>query len=321
MAEIWAAAVGAVVAGGAAVYGSRQAGNAAQRGANTATAESGRQFDLIRSDTAGQRQIGNSALDTLSSLYGWAPPSQAQYSDSGRELVLSQGGIPTVDAQRYANDPAYKYAWDKTLATEQATRPGWNGQPTYNMKATNADWARLNETMARNLAEYQTNNPAPAAGAGSGQPNMGAFFESPDYQFNLAEGQKAIDRSLAARGGALSGRGVREGERYASGLASGELNNFTQRLLQIAGLGSAGITTSANAGMTSAGQIGAAQINAGNTRASAYMTGAQGVNNAVQGGISNYLLNQYLQKPAAGGVAGGSMDPYGYYGGGNVRLG
>jgi hypothetical protein len=151
--------------------------------------------------------------------------------------------------------------------------------------------------MARNLSEYQTNNPAPAAGAGSGQPNMGAFFESPDYQFNLGEGQKAIDRSLAARGRGISGAGVREGERYASGLASGEFNNFTQRLLQIAGLGSAGITTSANAGMTSAGQIGAAQVNAGNNRASAYMAGAQGVNNAVQGGISNYLLNQYLQKP------------------------
>jgi hypothetical protein len=300
MAEIWAAAVGAVVAGGAAVYGSRQAGNAAQRGANTATAESGRQFDLIRSDTAGQRQIGNSALDTIASLYGWAPPSQAQFSgDAGRELVLSQGGIPTVDAQRYANDPAYKYAWDKTLATEQATRPGWRGQATYTMKANDADWARLNETMARNLSEYQTNNPAPTTGAGSGQPNMGAFFESPDYQFNLGEGQKSIDRSLAARGRGISGAGVKEGERYASGLASGEFNNFTQRLLQIAGLGSAGITTSANAGMTSAGQIGAAQVNAGNNRASAYMAGAQGVNNAVQGGISNYLLNQYLQKPVA----------------------
>jgi hypothetical protein len=298
MAEIWAAAVGAVVAGGAAVYGSRQAGNAAQRGANTATAESGRQFDLIRSDTAGQRQIGNSALDTIASLYGWAPPSQAQFSgDSGRELVLSQGGIPTVDAQRYANDPAYKYAWDKTLATEQATRPGWNGQSTYNMRAKDADWSRLNETMARNLAEYRTNNPQPTTGAGSGQPNMGAFFESPDYQFNLGEGQKAIDRSLAARGRGISGEGVKEGVRFASGQASGEFNNFTQRLLQIAGLGAAGITTSANAGMTSAGQIGAAQVNAGNNRASAYMAGAQGVNNAVQGGISNYLLNQYLQKP------------------------
>lgn len=306
MAEIWAAAAATVVAGGLAYEGSRQAGKSAQRGADAATAESARQFDLVRSDTAGQRAIGNSALDTLSSLYGWAAPSQAQYSDEGRQLFGSQGGIPTVDAQRYANDPAYRYAWDKTLAEEKATRPGWNGQATYSMQGTDADFARLTESLTRNIADYQTQHPGPTSGAGSGSPNMGAFFESPDYQFNLAEGQKAIDRSLAARGRALSGAGVKEGERFASGQASGEFNNFTQRLLQIAGLGSAGVNTSANAGMTSAGQIGAAQVNAGNTRASAYMQGAEGVNNAVQGGISNYLLYQYLNKPPASSSSGWS---------------
>jgi hypothetical protein len=298
MAEIWAAAVGAVVAGGAAVYGSRQAGKAAQRGADSATAESARQFDLIRGDTAGLRSTQSSALDTLASLYGWAPPSQAQFNDSGRELVMSQGGIPTVDAQRYANDPAYKYAWDKTLEAERAN-PLWRrqDQSTFYAKATDADWNRINDLMARNLADYRAQNPQAPTGAGSGTPNMGAFFTSPDYQFNLGEGQKAIDRSLASRGRALSGAGVKEGERFASGLASREYGSFVDRLLAAAGLGTTGTSISANAGMNSAGQIGAAQINAGNARASAYMAGAEGVNNAVQGGISNYLLNQYLQKP------------------------
>ena len=231
---------------------------------------------------------------------------------------MSQGGVPSVNADLYANDPAYRAAWDKTLEWEKANRPGWQGQETYWAKATNEDWNRLNESLARNLADYRQQNPQPTSGAGSGQPDMSAFFESPDYQFNLGQGQQAIDRSLAARGRALSGAGVKEGTRFASGMASREYGSFVDRLLAAAGLGTTGTSISANAGMTAAGQIGAAQQNAGNARASAYLTGAQGVNNAVQGGISNYLLAQYLKKPTGAGAGG--MDPYGYYGGGGVRI-
>jgi hypothetical protein len=126
---------------------------------------------------------------------------------------------------------------------------------------------------------------------------MGAFFASPDYQFNLGEGQKAIDRSLAARGGALSGASVREGARYASGLASQQYGDYTNRLLTIAGLGSAATSNVAAAGQNMANNNSAAILNNANARASSYMTQAQGVNNAVQGGISNYLLQQYLSKP------------------------
>lgn len=136
----------------------------------------------------------------------------------------------------------------------------------------------------------------------TGRPDLSVFFESPDYQFNLAEGQKAIDRSLAARGRALSGAGVREGIRYASGLASQEFGNFYNRLASQAGLGQTAVGTSASAGMQTAANIGNAAMNAGNVRASAYMAGAQGVNSAIQGGIGNLLLMRYL---------GGGMTPGG----------
>lgn len=42
---------------------------------------------------------------------------------------------------------------------------------------------------------------------------------TPGYQFALEQGQKAIDNSLAARGGILSGRALKEGARFATGLA------------------------------------------------------------------------------------------------------
>lgn len=144
-------------------------------------------------------------------------------------------------------------------------------------------------------------SPGPPA---TGRPDLSVFFESPDYQFNLAEGQKAIDRSLAARGRALSGAGVREGIRYASGLASQEFGNFYNRLASQAGLGQTAVGTSASAGMQTAANIGNAAMNAGNVRASAYMAGAQGVNSAIQGGIGNLLLMRYL---SGGMTPGGGL--------------
>lgn len=125
---------------------------------------------------------------------------------------------------------------------------------------------------------------------GSGQPDMSAFFESPDYQFNLAEGQKAIDRSLAARGRALSGAGVKEGVRYASGMASNEYGNFYNRLASQAGIGQTGVNTSAQAGLQTAANTGNALTNQGDARASGYA----GRNDAVQGTLGT-LLDIYLR--------------------------
>lgn len=59
----------------------------------------------------------------------------------------------------------------------------------------------------------------------------------PSYQFVLDEGLKAVDRSASARTGALSGRAVKEAERYGAGLASQEFQNEFNRLGQITGTG------------------------------------------------------------------------------------
>lgn len=289
---------GSVIGAGASIVGSRGAAKEASRGANAATAESARQFDLIRSDTAPQRQIGVSAMDQLSRLYGFAPASGAAAMERAQQPVLvGDTELPPGTTTKHAGGGFYEVFF--------------NGERKGFLKPGGPNGQFINDTGwdvnagFEQAAQAQRAQGQPGAGTTPAGPDMGAFIESPDYQFNVSETQKAVDRSAAARTGVLSGRAVKEGQRYASGLASGEFNNFTQRLLQIAGLGSAGVTTSANAGMTSAGQIGAAQINAGNTRASAYMTGAQGVNNSVQGGVSNLLLMRYLNQtpvqPAPGG--------------------
>ena len=136
--------------------------------------------------------------------------------------------------------------------------------------------------------------------------DMTGFTKSPDYQFNLDEGQRAIDSSLVARGRGLSGAGVKAGVRYASGMASGELDKFYNRLAGIAGIGQSAVNTTTAAGANAANNNSAAIINAGNTRASSYMTAGAGINNALQGGLSNYVLMKYLSPPAPTGGGGGA---------------
>lgn len=137
-----------------------------------------------------------------------------------------------------------------------------------------------------------------------GAPDMSRFFASPDYQFNLEEGQKALDRSLLARGRGLSGAALRGGIRYASGLASGQFDNYYNRLASQAGLGQAATGSTAAAGANAANNIGGAYMANAQNKASAYAMGAQGVNNAVQGGISNYMLYRYLNPSAPSAPSG-----------------
>jgi hypothetical protein len=141
-------------------------------------------------------------------------------------------------------------------------------------------------------------------GTPNGAPDMSRFFTSPDYQFNLEQGQQAVDRSMLARGRGLSGAAVKEGTRFASGLASSEFGNYYNRLASQAGIGQSSTNFTGQAGMNAAANIGGYQVNAGNARASAYMAGAEGVNNSIQGGIGNYLTMQYMKPPQAYGGFG-----------------
>lgn len=59
--------------------------------------------------------------------------------------------------------------------------------------------------------------------------------QDPGYQFRLKQGQEALERSAAARGGLLSGRAARDTADYSQGLASQEFGNSWNRLMQLQG--------------------------------------------------------------------------------------
>jgi len=103
-----------------------------------------------------------------------------------------------------------------------------------------------------------------------------AINASPAYQFRLAEGNKALERSAAARGGLNSGGFMKGMARYSQGLASDEYGNQWNRLM---GLSQMGQNSASNFGNNMANLYGAQ----GNAQAA----GTMGIANGISGSIGS----------------------------------
>lgn len=138
------------------------------------------------------------------------------------------------------------------------------------------------------------------------QEAMRNFRTSPGYQFTREQGIEGLTNRASAQGGQLSGNALRGITGFSSGLASGEFNSYVDRLFGIAGLGSGATTTGVQAGQQTASNLSNIYLNEGNARASSYLQGGAGINNAIQGGLQNWAFNTYLNRPTATGtVIGG----------------
>lgn len=126
-----------------------------------------------------------------------------------------------------------------------------------------------------------------------------AVAATPGYQFRMDEGQKAIERSQAARGLLTSGATGKALTRYAQNYASGEYENFANRLASLAGVGQSATNSTTAAGQAMMSGIGNANqmasnaaANAGNARASSYANAGSAINTAINNGLSAYLYSQ-----------------------------
>lgn len=131
---------------------------------------------------------------------------------------------------------------------------------------------------------------------------MNDFQKDPGYEFRMAEGQKALERSAAARGGLMGGRTLKDISRFGQDFASNEYTNVYNRfnndrdqrfnkLSSIAGLGQSSASQIANQGMQAGQQVAENQIGLGNSQAANIM------------GQTNRLGNLFGQ--VFGGIAGG----------------
>jgi hypothetical protein len=125
---------------------------------------------------------------------------------------------------------------------------------------------------------------------------MQQFQQDPGYAFRLAEGQKALDRQAAARGGLISGGALKAAQRYGQEMGSQEYTNAFNRYQTERGARLNPLQSLAGVGQTAVNQLGAAGQNyatgagealgaSAQARASGYMGGA----NAISGGVGQYL--------------------------------
>jgi hypothetical protein len=155
---------------------------------------------------------------------------------------------------------------------------------------------------------------------------MAQFQADPGYAFRLSEGQKALERSAAARGNLLSGGTGKALTRYGQEMGSQEYMNAFNRyqaerqarlnpLQSLAGVGQT--STQQLAGQ--AGQLGAGLAEsigaAGQARASGYM----GTANAISGGLNQYL--NYRQNQAQNQLLQQALGRRGPFGGGSGTFG
>lgn len=125
---------------------------------------------------------------------------------------------------------------------------------------------------------------------------MDQFQADPGYAFRLSEGQKALERTAASRGGLLSGGALKAATRYGQDMGSQEYTNAFNRYQAERQARLGPLQSLTGMGQTTAQQIGAAGQNmatgVGNeitsgaaARASGYVGGA----NALTGGLNQYL--------------------------------
>jgi hypothetical protein len=165
---------------------------------------------------------------------------------------------------------------------------------------TREDQAPYRQAGYNALAELQR-----TAGNVPGAFKFGAgdYQADPGYAFRLSEGQKALDRQAAARGGLISGGALRAAQRYGQEMGSQEFGNAYNRALTgyntgvasenqlynrqaaLAGIGQTATNLVGQAGQNYATSAGNLMTGAGAANAA----GQVGMANAFTGGLGTYL--------------------------------
>jgi hypothetical protein len=160
------------------------------------------------------------------------------------------------------------------------------------------------------------------------------FKADPGYGFRLSEGQKALDRQAAARGGLISGGALKAATRFGQEMGSQEFGNAFNRALTsyntdvarenqlynrqaaMSGIGQTATNLVGQAGQNYAtgagGALGTYGTNVGNLMTSAgaaQAAGQVGMANALTGGLGTYLnysQGTALTNALRGGYGSGS---------------
>lgn len=162
-------------------------------------------------------------------------------------------------------------------------------------QANEAPWLRTGGAALGKLSQLygidteakgsQTGNPAQQGynlndksgpgpgGASIGRPDVNrfsTFWQSPDYQFALTQGEKGITAAGAAQNGTDSGATRKAEIGYAGNLASTQYDTYKNGLLSLAGLGQTASGQASAVGQANANSTSQLQQNMGDNLASSF---------------------------------------------------
>ena len=251
-------AAGTISASNAQSKAAKSAANASQAATDASIAEQRRQFDIAQQNQQPWLTTGTSALNQLASLYGLQTSVQPQ-------VGAGQGVF---------DERSYLLANPDVAAS--IAQGGFGG-------------SALNHYNEYGRAEGRQGGYAAPAQVGTATPTpsgMDAFFQSPDYQFRLNEQNRNLTARNAALGIQDSGAAQKAALQYSGNLASGEFNNYANRLASLAGVGQTAANTSAQLGQNFANNFGNLQTQNAQNLGSSYMQQGQNTAN-MWGNLAN----------------------------------
>lgn len=273
--------------------GAKSAANAQVQASQDANAAQERMYAKQVALQEPFRQAGLTAQNRYMELLGLGAPSTTASSTNPQDYGLSIINMP--------DDTGMGYGYGGIQYVDQ------QGNPVSDVNAYMAAHAPAAAPASSDFGKYTKDF------------SMADYQADPGYQFRLDEGQKALERSAAARGLLASGSTLKGIQRFAQGEASQEYTNAFNRyqvnrsnqlnpLQSLMGAGQSATNTLTGA----AGQQGQNQatnlINAGQARASGYVGSANALSSAV-GGIGNSMMQYGMMRNTGGlmGVAGSNI--------------
>ncbi len=352
--SIGSAVIGSHAAGKAADAQSSAANHAADlqyQASQNALGFQKQQYNTSQQELAPWLQSGQGALTNLNYLLGLGPSQGGQPGQVPQPGQPSNGvGVPArpVGPSGYGGQP-------QSMALPRGSQGGYSPVATNAGPAsgTSLPGAPVGGQPSTGVQGYTPNTTPPntSLGAyGSLMQPYGQTFKAPTaeearltpgYQFAQQEGQNALERSAAARGGILTGGTAKALDQYSQGLADTNYQNVYQNALntygtnfnaynanqanqynRLASLSGVGQQTAQQLGLlgnqasqgissnllNTAQNMGQDYQNAGAANASGYVGAANAWGGAL-GGVSNNLSNLLMLKQLTGG--GGTSPVYG----------
>lgn len=256
--------------------------------------------------------------------------------------VLGGSAIGAIGSIFSGNEQAKAAKYAANLQyQEQQNALGFQENEFNTQQQNEEPWLQAGKGAIGNLAQL-ANGGLPAWDQTFQAPTAAQAEATPGYQFQLQQGQQALQNSAAARGGLLSSGTAKSLDQYSQGLASTNYqqtynNSLTQyqqayneyqqnqanqfnRLASVAGIGQTAAGQLGQQGQAAASNIGNLSLLGGQQigsdiqqGAAANASGYAGATNAIGGGIGNLgqlsLLSGILNNGGGSGGGGGYYNP------------